>query len=366
VYRLAAWWAALAVPLWIAAVWLWPSGIASPEVARSADWHARAMVSGFVGAVVVAFLVAPVRRWPGDRGALASALVALWGAARLLSFAPPELAAYAPFADLAFFALAAGVLARRALRAPVPNNLLFAAAPLVFMLSIVAPLQVLQLVPVLIAVLAGRLIPGLVNARLRARPARIDKRLDALALGALLVALVLLALAPGSVLARSAALLAALLQLGRWWGWSPFQAMRADLRLAILLIAYAWMPVWLLCAAAGDGVPPDAGRHALAVGLVGGMTWAMMNRTLAGEGSPGHLERIGAFALVLAALTRFALPFATHYATPGWPVTLLVTVAATSWSLAFASLALRQTGSANRREGGMDAGRRAPVHAPRG
>src|SRR5699024_9496539 len=119
---------------WVASVWLWPTAGAWPEAAHSIDWHARAMVSGFVGAVIVAFLVAPARRWPDDRSPMAWALVAAWAAARLLSLAPLEIARFAPAADLAFFGLAASVLIGRAVRAPVPNNLLFAAAPLVLML----------------------------------------------------------------------------------------------------------------------------------------------------------------------------------------------------------------------------------------
>jgi uncharacterized protein involved in response to NO len=338
VYRLAAAWAALAVPLWVAAVWLWPQAGGWPDAARSIDWHARAMVSGYVGAVVVAFLLAPARRWPADRGALAWALVAAWTAARLLSLGPVGLAGYARVFDLAFFGLAAAVLAQRAARAPVPNNLLFAAAPLVLMLSTVAPLPVLELVSVLVAVLAGRVIPGLVNARLRSRPARIRKEVERIALPALLAAVGLRAALPDSAVADLAAAFAALAHLIRWWGWAPLAAARADLRLAAMLAAYAWLPVWLLTAAASGWAPPGAETHALAAGLVGGMTWAMMNRTLAGDSPPALGERVGVATLVLAAVARFALPFAA----PPWQA-LLVAIAAIAWTLAFGSLALRRT-----------------------
>ena len=345
-YRLAAAWSALAVPLWVAAAWLWPAAGAWPDSARSVDWHARAMVGGFVGAVIVAFLLAPARRWPADRGVLAWALVGSWFVARLLSLAPAELARFASPADLLFFGLAAAMLLRRAARAPVPNNLLFAAAPLALMLAVVAPLQVLQLVSVLIAVLAGRLIPGLVNGRLRGRPARIRTDLERISLVALLAAIGLRAVMPDSAVADLAAAFAGLAHLRRWWGWAPWQAMRTDLRLAMMLIAYAWMPVWLLTLAAADWAPSGAATHALAAGLVGGMTWAMMNRTLAGDSVPASGERIGAAALVVAAVARFAVPF-----TPPAGQGVLLVVAAAGWSLAFASLALRQAPGTGRATG---------------
>jgi uncharacterized protein involved in response to NO len=336
-YRIAALWSALAIPLWAAIAWFQPDFSGWPDAARSIDWHARAMVSGYVGAVIVGFLIAPLRRWPEDRGLLAWALLASWLAARGLSLAPLAVAPAAVYADLVFFAIAAGVLGRRALRAPVPNNLLFAAAPLVLMLSVTAPLQVLELVSVLIALLAGRVIPGLVNARLPGRRAQVRTDLERIALGALLAAIGLRAAMPDSAVADLAAAFAALAHLRRWWGWAPLPAMRTDLRLAMLLIAYAWLPVWLLSAAAGAWAPPGAGTHALAAGLVGGMTWAMMNRALSdGALLPGLVEQVGAAALVVAATSRFMLAFVApelHGA--------VAAVSTVGWTLAFLSLAVR-------------------------
>lgn len=343
-YRLAALWAALAVPLWSAIAWFWPDSAAWPESARSIDWHARAMVSGYVGAVVVSFLVAPLRRWPEDRSAQAWALLIAWLAARALSLWSPDWARYGMAADLVFFGIAAVVLGRRALRAPAPNNLLFAAAPWVLMLSVAAPMQVLEMVAILIAVLAGRVIPGLVNTRAPGRRAQIRPDLERIALGALVAAIGLRALMPGSAVADLAAAFAALANLYRWWRWAPLVGLRADLRLATMLFAYAWLPVWLLVDAAGAWAPAGAGSHALAAGLVGGMTWAMMNRTLAEPlGPPGWLEKTGAAALAIGVLARFAMAFAPAAA---W---LPLAVAATlGWSLAFASLALRGLGAAAR------------------
>src|SRR5690606_15143919 len=101
---------------WGGLVWFWPAADLWPLAMRSIDWHGRAMVAGFAGTVIVSFLIAPARRWPGDRSLLAWALVLSWLAARGLSLAPPAVAGHAWLADLAFFAIAAGVLGRRALR----------------------------------------------------------------------------------------------------------------------------------------------------------------------------------------------------------------------------------------------------------
>jgi len=341
-YRLAALWAALAVPLWAGIVWFRPDAAGWPDAARTIEWHARAMVSGFAGAVIVAFLVAQLRRWPADRGPLAWSLLAAWLAARALSLSPPDLARYAQFADLLFFGIAAIVLGRRAMRAPAPSNLLFAAAPLVLMLSVAAPLQVLEMVSILIAVLAGRVVPGLVNARVPGRPARVRPDLERIALGSLVAAIGLRAAMPDSAVADLAAAFAALANLYRWWSWRPLAGMRADLRLAAMLFAYAWLPVWLLVDAAGEWAPPAAGTHALAAGLVGGMTWAMMNRMLAEPlGPPAWPERVGAAALVVAVVARFALAFA-----PPGAFATLACLAVGGWSLAFAGLAARGLGGA--------------------
>lgn len=310
------------------------------------DWHASAMVAGFAGAVIVAFLLAQFRRWPAERSALGSALLLCWLAARVSSLAAPGIAQHSWLADLAFFGIAALALGGRALRAPTPNNLLFAAMPWVLMLSVAAPMQVLEMIAILIALLAGRLIPGLVNARAPGRRASIRPDLERISLGALVVALGLRALMPETAVADLAAAFAALAHLYRWWSWAPLAGGRADLRLAMMLFAYAWLPVWLMVDAAGAWAPPGAGSHALAAGLVGGMIWAMMNRMLAEpHGAVGWLERLGAAALVLGVLARFAMAFAPP---PAWQP--LAALAVAGWCFAFASLAVRGLGRPARRQ----------------
>lgn len=340
-YRLVAAWSALAVLAWGGVGWFWPQASIWPVALRAIDWHANAMVAGFAGTVIVAFLLAPLRRWPTDRGWLAWSLLLCWLAARGLSMAPPALGRHAWLADLAFFGLAALALGSRAARAPTPNNLLFAATPWVLMLSLSAPMQGLELIAILIAVLAGRLIPGLVNARAPGRPAQIRVDLERIALGALVAAIALRALMPDSAVADLAAAFAALAHLYRWWRWAPVAGMRADLRVGMMLFAYAWLPVWLLVDAAGAWAPAGAGSHALAAGLVGGMIWAMMNRALAEPiGAPGHLEKLGAVALVVGVIARVALAFAPPFA---WQP--LAVLAVGGWVLAFAGLAVRGLGA---------------------
>jgi uncharacterized protein involved in response to NO len=182
-------------------------------------------------------------------------------------------------------------------------------------------------------------IPGLVNVRVPGRPARIRPDLERIALGSLVAAIGLRAALPVSAVADLAAAFAAAANALRWWNWSPIAGARADLRLAMMLFAYAWLPLWLLVDVAG-WAPAGAGSHLLAAGLVGSMTWAMMNRTLAeSQGAPDWLERLGAWALVAAVLARCALAFV--------PMSLylpLAALATVGWALAFISLALRGLG----------------------
>lgn len=346
-YRLAALWAALAVPLWLLAQRLAArmGATSGPDAADSVfatvvgtfaspHAHARSMVSGFVAAVIVAFLIAQLRRWPGERSALGWGLVAAWLVARVLAFWWPE---GAVVADLVFLAVAAAVLVGRARRAPVPNNLLFAGAPLVLMLSVLQPLSVLWMVPLLIAWIAGRVIPGAVNARVSSRPAQVRSDLERVAMVTLLAAVLLRLAWPQSTAADLAAVLAALTHFWRWLRWAPLAAIGAKARLAPLVLAYAWLPIALLLQAGSGWAPYGAATHALGVGLVGGMTWAMMNRTLAPAAvTPGIVERFGFACIVAAPWLRVSAQWLE-----GGERFVLLDLAAACWCLAFLSLAVR-------------------------
>src|SRR6202000_2110184 len=70
-------------------------------------WHAHEMVFGFAAAIIVGFLLAPVRAWTGrdtSKGATLAALMLLWLAGRVLVWSGPALPA--AIVDSAFLPVA--------------------------------------------------------------------------------------------------------------------------------------------------------------------------------------------------------------------------------------------------------------------
>ena len=102
-YLLAALFAALAVPLWLAQF----AGVLPPPAAYPAMlWHAHEMSFGFVLAVIVGFLLTAARVWTGlptPTGRHLAGLAALWVVARLFNYFGPSPAAM--LADAAFLIL---------------------------------------------------------------------------------------------------------------------------------------------------------------------------------------------------------------------------------------------------------------------
>ena len=349
-YLGAAVFAALAVPLWVAAfLGRVPFAPAVPPLL----WHAHEMLFGFAVAVVVGFLLTAGKAWTGlptPRGAHLGALVALWAAARVAALTGP----YALYAllDLVLLPLAAAVLVDLLWRARNRRNLplagilvLLALANLAFHLGVIGtvalpPLRALYaalaLIVLIECVMAGRVIPVFTrNAtpglEIAARP-----RLDWAAFGVSALALALWVADASGALAATVFALAAVLHAVRQWGWHP-AATRARPILWILHAAYAWIAIGfaLLALAALGLVPASAGVHALAVGATGGLIIGMVTRTARGHtGRPLRAGRaeVLAYALVLAAAAlRVLLPLAGP--------TLLVPAlvgAAIAWSAAFA------------------------------
>src|SRR3954451_24433396 len=102
-FLLAALWAALAVPLWLA-VFAGAAGLSSalpPTV-----WHVHEMVFGYGSAVVAGFLLTSIPNWTGRlplQGGPLAALVLLWIAGRIAVLCSGVIgASSAAAADLAF------------------------------------------------------------------------------------------------------------------------------------------------------------------------------------------------------------------------------------------------------------------------
>jgi uncharacterized protein involved in response to NO len=335
-YLLAGAYAALAMPLWALqyAGWLPGANIA---------WHAHEMIFGYAFAVIAGFLLTAVRVWTGrptPTGAALAGIVALWLAARVLAFWSLPAAGVAGL----LFAIAVAWGIGRPLAASANRRnyffivLVLALGAAGFALqrwpqaSIALGLDVVLLV---IAVVAGRVVPAFTNSALPGAGARRHPWLETAALGAIL-ALVAADSFERTELAAGIALAAAALHAARLALWSPLQTLRRPI-LWILHLSYAWIVVHLaLRGLAGFGlVPVAAATHALTVGAIGGMTLGMMTRTARGHTARplvvGRTE-IAAYVLVqLAALARVLVPLALPAAYLG--ATL---AAAAFWCAAFA------------------------------
>lgn len=347
-YLLAAAFAAVSVPLWIARYF----GMARALTRVDLNWHMHEMVFGFAIAVIVGFLFTAARNWTGlwtpRRGHLA-ALAGVWIAGRAaMLFAPPLLAAAI---DMLFLPLAAWpvyrVLQRTGSRRNYPLvgmlglltvlNLLFHAAALGWLaMSSITPIHAAILVVVMIeSVIGGRIIPGFTaNAVPGVRPVINDKR-DRICLALTAFAALAWAVGMPAPLAGALAFAAACAHLVRLGGWSSHRTLNNPL-LWILHVSYAWIPVgfFLLALAAFGYLPASAAFHALAVGSMAGLIIGMITRTALGHtGRPlaaGGGELLMYLLVQAGAVTRL---LAAIDALGSRPTMLAITAAA--WSCAF-------------------------------
>lgn len=348
-FLLAALWAAVALPVWLAA---YVHGYAVGGALGAMAWHAHEMVFGFGAAAVSGFLLTAIPNWTGRlpvRGAPLAALAGVWLAGRLALLILPPLPA--ALVDLAFLPVLMAAVARelvagrgyRNLPPLIALGLLFAGNVLVHLqaLDVAYTARLGQSIGIatllgLIALVGGRIIPSFTRnwlARMRrdvAAPAPVS-RLDFACLALTLTGLAAWVAAPDSTgWLQLAAGGAVFVRLSRWRGLRTLR----EPRLAVLHLGYAWLGAGLVLL--GLGAAAGATLHALTVGAIGTMTLGVMTR--ASLGHAGRALEAGAgttaiYALVtLAALLRVAAP-ATGGATA-------VSLAGLAWSGAFGLFAI--------------------------
>jgi uncharacterized protein involved in response to NO len=358
-FLLAALFAALAIPLWLAA---YMGAVALPTPLPATLWHGHEMLFGYGTAVLAGFLLTATPGWSGRppvKGAALAALVVIWLAGRLASSAGGAIPGIAAAVDLAF--LPALVIAiAPALKAAPRRNLLFlpvlgvlAIANLVVQLHALGVLPgagptalraALDLFVLLIALVGGRIVPAFTASALAARGeadgVRSFSARDQLAIGSLL-ALLLTDLLGFTPLAGGVALAAAALNGWRLYGWAGSRTLRQPI-LRVLHLGYAWLAIGLAWKGLVDltgFVPPADALHGLAIGAVGTMTLAVMSRaTLGHTGRPLHAPRliVASYLLVsAAAIARMAAAPASALALP------LLVLSGVFWSLAFLAFAIR-------------------------
>ena len=325
-YLGAAAFAALAVPLWVAA---WFGQITLSTALAPMLWHGHEMLFGFAVAVIIGFLLTAGQAWTGlatPRGPALGGLVALWLAARVAALTAPY-AIYAAL-DMALLPLVAALLTRLLLRSGNHRNLPLALILLLLALAngafhlaalgmtAINPLMALHaglaLVVMVLCVMAGRVVPAFTKA---ATPGMIlpPPKLERWTMTLTALGLAGWVFAPTGLATAAVLGLAAALHLRRQWAWQPWLT-RSRPILWILHAGYAWIAVGLgLLALAQLGlVSESAGLHALTVGATSGLIIGMITRTA--RGHTGRSLQAGkaetsAYALVMAAaLLRSLLP----------------------------------------------------------
>ncbi len=356
-YLLAALFAVSALPVWLA---IYLGIIPASAYLSGVAWHSHEMVFGFAIAVISGFLLTAVRNWTGlptPSGGPLAALALLWVSGRvLLLLGPPMLAELVDFAFLPALAVAVAIPIARSRNArnfkvlAVLGGLMIAngafhlaqlsVLPSAFSrISIIAALDVIV---ILIAIVAGRVIPAFIgNAVPTARP----KTIYAVEVVAILPLLLILVLGPGSFWISvpvsiwiGLLLIAAVAHIARLLLWDPFQT-RHNALLWMLPVAYVWVPIALLLRAGAAvpmlGIPASAAFHALTIGAIASLMVAMMTRSALGH--TGRVLKAGPIEIATFLMLQTA---AIVRVVPGviWPqhYQAFVIGSAILWSLAFA------------------------------
>jgi len=335
------------VALWLAALHA-PMGLPPMML----YWHGHEMLVGFAMAAVAGFVLTAVANWtkrPAIHGAPLMLLVASWLIGRVImgfAFAfPPVLAAVA---DMLFPLLLLFLVGREIVSGGNNRNY-----PVVFIVGLMAALNLLyhlsraefagfglvqermaiylllHLVLLLIAVIGGRIVPAFTGNWLRMKHGPEVKMpvsniaLDIVALVSMIavgIADALMPLYPASVdwLLISAGLAAAA-HLGRLLFWRGLATVSNPL-LFVLHVAYLWFPLGYICYAAsysGFALPPSVALHALTMGVIGMMIYAVTTRVALGHtGRPLLASRSVVIAyglMMLAVIVRIAGAFSTNY-----------------------------------------------------
>jgi uncharacterized protein involved in response to NO len=312
-YLLAGLYAALAVPLW---------ALQYGGRLPGADmlWHAHELLFGYAFAVIAGFLLTAVRAWtqrPTPTGPALAAIAGLWLLARLLAFWSLPLSAAA---DLLFALAVAWGIGRPLVASGNKRNWFFIALVLALGAASTAFIAYprialavgLDIVMLVMALIAGRVVPMFTNNAVPGAGATRRAWLEKAALGALAVLLVADVFTIPAV-SGIVALAAALLHAWRLALWSPLKTRRRPI-VWILHASYAWIVVHLALRglAAFDIVPGALATHALTVGAIGGLTLGMMTRTARGHTArplQAGAAEVAAYVLIhLAAVVRVILP----------------------------------------------------------
>jgi len=347
-YLLAAAFAAISVPLWIARYF----GMAQVLSRVDLNWHTHEMVFGFAVAVIVGFLFTAARNWTGlwtpRRGHLA-ALAGVWLAGRLaMLFAPALLAA---IVDLMFLPLAAWPIYRVLQRTGNKRNMFlivllslltivnasFHAAALGWVeISSIAPIHAAILIIVMIeSVIGGRVIPGFTANGIAGLKPVTDAKRDRICIALTALAAVAWTVHAPAPLVAALAFAAGCAHVLRLAGWKPHRTLSKPL-LWILHISYAWIPIgfFMLSLAAMNITTSSAAFHVLAIGSMAGLIIGMITRTALGH--TGRPLNAGTSELIMYVLVQAGVVARLLAATDALGLrSAMLVITAVCWSSAF-------------------------------
>ena len=320
-------------------------------------WHAHEMVFGYAVAVIAGFLLTAVENWTGRetaRGKMLAVLVGLWLTARITPFVPvPDWLGRS--SDLAFLIVVALIVGKCVYAAGQRRNLV-----MVVILALLAVTHgffyaglgrgadpgmewvnlALRLIVVLIALIAGRVVPSFTGNAIAGHQPAAQRKLETASIVLLGVWLVAESIPGTAGWLRLVAGIGIAVVLGlRCRGWFAPGVVKNPM-LWVLYAGFIWVVTGfgLTALAAVYVLPGSAATHAFTVGGIGVMTAGMMARVTMGHtGRPIRASRtlVVCFGLLnAAALVRVAVPiFAPH-----WFV-VAVSVSSWGWMLGFALLA---------------------------
>ncbi len=324
-----------------------PSGI-SPLT-----WHGHEMIVGFALAVVGGFVLSAVATWTGRppvSGVQVVWLVATWLLGRIAIVCSGSIPGVAiATLDMLFPLSLCYFAAREIFGARNKRNYkiiaiiwLIAAANLGYhtLDSTRSTYFLIHSMVLLVALIGGRIVPSFTANWLRGQGAVVlpsnNLILDRMALSLTILVGVVAVSLPGHTFGAYLALVAAALHGARVVQWRGLQTIRNPL-LLMLHVAYWWLPIgYLMTGMASLGLffAPSAALHALTMGAIGGMVFAMITRVPLGHtGRPLHASRLTVVAYVavtLAVIARILSPWADGYYLQA------VNLAAIAWCLAFA------------------------------
>ena len=307
-------------------------------------WHSHEMIFGFVGAIIIGFLLTAVQSWTGQRAPHGNTLiiiVLLWLAGRLSLLFGSGLPLWLVISiDVSFLPVSAYLLAKPILKAKQTKSLFF--IPVLLLLTIcnglmytglimghpdiqqTGSISAVLLITLLMAVIGGRVIPMFTaNGTQTAKVSNIPW-LDKTALASLwlLFAIHFLMLTKfiPSIIVSLLFAVSAVLVFTRGYRWKLWSTLDVPL-LWSLHIGYWFIPLGLGMFAAyyaGLNIPFSVALHALTAGAMGSMILSMMSRVSLGHSgrslTPKQLMSLAFLLLISVGLTRTLMIwlFPTH------------------------------------------------------